>query len=57
MIFEEVKKREMTYDAKNKLLIGSYSHFNQTKDKKSQKLTFGFIFMLNRGLIRLCSKK
>lgn len=40
------KQQEITYNRQEKLLIKEYSNFDWTKNLKSQKLKFGFIFIM-----------
>lgn len=45
------------YGGQEELLVEGYSDSNWVGDKKSQKPIFGFIFILNGGLVSWCSKK
>lgn len=52
-----LKNREITYEGQSKLKVEGYFNFNWARDKKSQKSTSSFIFMLNGGLISWYSKR
>lgn len=44
-----LRNREITYKGQSKLKVEGYSNFNWAGDKKSQKSTSSFIFILNGG--------
>lgn len=50
------RQQGITYGGQDKLLVEGYSNSNWAGDKKSQKSTFGFIFILNGGPVSWCSK-
>lgn len=50
------REQGITYGGQNKLHVEGYSDFDWTGVKKSQKLTSGFIFMLNGGPVSWLSK-
>lgn len=43
------RNRDITYERQNKLFFERYSNFNWAGDKKSQKSTSSYIFILNGG--------
>lgn len=47
--FKSSNRQGIIYDGQNKLLVKVYSKFDQARDKKSWKLTSGFIFILNNS--------
>lgn len=49
--------REITYDGQKQLLVEEYSDSNLVRDKKSNKSTLRFIFILNGGHVSWCSKR
>lgn len=49
--FKSFKKRGITYGGQKKLLVEEYLDLDQANNKKSQKSTSGFIFMLNEGSV------
>lgn len=51
------RKRGILYGDQEKLLVEGYLDSDQAGDKKSQKSTFDFIFMLNGGSVSWYSKK
>ena len=51
------KKQGTTYGGQDKLFLERYSNSNWAGDKKSQKSTFDYIFMLNAGQVSWHSKK
>ncbi len=53
-IFLQLKKSRdwgIAYTANEDLFVKRYSSLNKTDDKKIQKTTFDFIFILNRRLV------
>lgn len=58
-IFQYLKRSRnyrIIYGGDKKLCVRGYIDFDLANDKESQKLTSGFIFMLNGGPVSQCSK-
>lgn len=49
--FKGSKEQGITFGDQNKLLVEGYSDSNWAGNKKDQKSTSGFIFILNKGLV------
>lgn len=53
--FRETKNQDIIY-SQNTLIIKGYLDLDWIGDKKSRKLTFGYIFILNGGYVSWCFK-
>lgn len=47
----------ITYDGQDELLVERYSDSDSVRDNKSRKSISSFIYILNKGLVSLCSKR